>query len=73
MRRSVDLTRRCNEPEWLDGAELNPVELESVLRDLASFNQTFLGHYPLLHWLGRAVRTAPRGAPLSLRKALRAS
>jgi len=66
MSRSVDLTRRCSEPEWLDGAELDPSELESVLRDLAAFNQAFLGHYPLLRWLGAAVKTARRVAPLSL-------
>lgn len=66
MRPTVDLTRRSTETEWLDGAEIDPIELERVLRDLASFNRAFLGHYPLLHWLGRAVKTAPRGTPLTL-------
>lgn len=59
----VDLTHRRDEAEWLDGADLNPADLERVLRDLATFNQMFLGHYPLLHWLGRAARG---GAPLTL-------
>lgn len=58
-----DLTRRSDEAEWLDGADLNPAELARVLHDLATFNQTFLGHYPLLRWLGRADMT---GGPLTL-------
>ena len=33
----IDLTQRRNEAEWLDGTDIDPVELESVLRDLASF------------------------------------
>jgi 2-polyprenyl-3-methyl-5-hydroxy-6-metoxy-1,4-benzoquinol methylase len=62
----VDLRHRRDEPEWLDGADLDPDELEAVLRDLATFNQVFLGHYPLLRWLGQAVRAAGHGAPLTL-------
>jgi 2-polyprenyl-3-methyl-5-hydroxy-6-metoxy-1,4-benzoquinol methylase len=66
-RPSLDLSHRRDEPEWLDGADLNPAELEAVLRDLATFNQVFLGHYPLLHWLGQAVRAAAgHGAPLTI-------
>jgi 2-polyprenyl-3-methyl-5-hydroxy-6-metoxy-1,4-benzoquinol methylase len=63
---SLNLTQRSNEAEWLDGADLDPVELARVLRDLATFNQLFLGHYPLLHWLGQAVRAAGNRAPLTL-------
>jgi SAM-dependent methyltransferase len=66
MRPLVDLSRRSNEPEWLDGADIDPVELEKVLRDLATFNGAFFGHYPLLRWLGRAVRTTPKEKPLTL-------
>jgi SAM-dependent methyltransferase len=62
----IDLTRRSNEAEWLDGADIDPVELESVLGDLASFNQAFLGHYPLIHWLGPAISAAPKGSPLTV-------
>ena len=62
----LDLRHRRDEPEWLDGADLNPAELEAVLRDLATFNQVFLGHYPLLRWLDRAVRAAGRDAPLTV-------
>jgi SAM-dependent methyltransferase len=65
-RSSLDLTHRHNEAEWLDGTDINPVELESVLRDLARFNQAFLGHYPILGWLGRAFKAAPKGAPLTV-------
>lgn len=63
---SLDFTHRRDEPEWLDGADLDPSELEAVLRDLATFNQTFLGHYPLLRWLGEAVRAAGHDGPLTL-------
>jgi SAM-dependent methyltransferase len=63
---SIDFRCRSDEVEWLDGTGVNPVELESVLRDLASFNQTFLGHYPLLRWLSRAIQAAPKGASLTL-------
>jgi SAM-dependent methyltransferase len=63
---TIDLTHRSDEAEWLDGADINPTELEHVLRDLASFNQTFLGHYPLLRWLRRAIERAPKGVPLTV-------
>jgi 2-polyprenyl-3-methyl-5-hydroxy-6-metoxy-1,4-benzoquinol methylase len=57
---------RSGEAEWLDGADLDPADLVHVLRDLAAFNGMFLGHYPLLRWLGRAVRGSRSGAPLTL-------
>ncbi len=65
LRPSIDLTHRGEQAEWLDGSEVNPVELENVLRDLARFNGTFLGHYPLIRWLSRAVRATPVG-PLTV-------
>ncbi|HEV2300260.1 MAG TPA: methyltransferase domain-containing protein [Stellaceae bacterium] len=63
---SRDFTRRSNEPEWLDGADLDGEELAAVLRDLASFNRTMLGHYPILNWLGRAIRDLRPERPLNL-------
>lgn len=66
VRPFLDLTHRRDEAEWLDGADLSPVDLERVLRELAIFNQIFLGHYPLLRWLGQAFRAAGTGAPLTL-------
>jgi SAM-dependent methyltransferase len=66
LRSTIDLTHRCDEAEWLDGTDINPTELEHVLRDLARFNQTFLGHYPLLRWLRRAIQAAPKGVPLTV-------
>jgi SAM-dependent methyltransferase len=66
LRSRIDLTRRHDEAEWLDGTDINPLELEHVLRDLASFNQTFLGHYPLLRWLRRAIAAVPKGVPLTV-------
>ena len=65
-RPAVDLRRRSLEPEWLDGADLDPEELRKVLHDLATFNQTFLGHYQLLRWLSQAVRAHGSGPPLRL-------
>lgn len=63
---SFDPARRSLQPEWLDGADLDPAELKRVLRDLATFNQTFLGHLQLLRWLGTAVRTHSGSTPLRL-------
>jgi SAM-dependent methyltransferase len=66
MHPSINLKRRSDETEWLDRTDINPVDLENVLRDLASFNRTFLGHYPLLRWVAQAVRKAPKESPLTL-------
>jgi SAM-dependent methyltransferase len=66
LRSTLDLTHRSDEAEWLDGTDINPTELEHVLRDLASFNQTFLGHYPIIRWLRRAIAAAPKGVPLTV-------
>lgn len=63
---SINLKRRSDETEWLDRTDLNPVDLENVLCDLASFNRTFLGHYPLVGWIAQAVRAAPKETPLTL-------
>lgn len=66
LRSTIDLTHRRDEAEWLDGTDINPTELEHVLRDLAKFNQAFLGHYPILRWLRRAIDAAPKGVPLTV-------
>jgi len=66
MQSAIDLRRRSDETEWLDRTDINPVDLENVLRDLASFNRTFLGHYPLVRWVAQAVRAAPKETPLTL-------
>lgn len=66
LRSSPDLTHRRDVTEWLDRTDINPAELERVLRDLARFNRTFLGHYPLVHWLRRAIKAAPEGVSLSV-------
>jgi SAM-dependent methyltransferase len=60
---SIDLKQRSQESEWLDREDLDPTELEHVLSDLARFNQTFFGHYPLLRWLDKAVSGQPTAAP----------
>ncbi len=65
-RPSFDPAHRSDQTEWLDGADLDPGALARVLHDLANFNGMFLGHYPLLRWLGRAVRASQSGAPLTL-------
>jgi SAM-dependent methyltransferase len=64
--RQPDLTHRHHETEWLDGADINPVELEEVLRDLARFNGAFLGHYPILRWLRHAIKLTPKGTSLTI-------
>jgi SAM-dependent methyltransferase len=66
LKPSFDLTRRRNETEWLDSTDIKPAELEHALRDLATFNQTFFGHYPLLSWLGRAIGATPKSTPLTV-------
>ena len=60
---SIDRKQRSQESEWLDQGDLHPTELEHVLRDLARFNQTFFGHYPLLRWLEKALSSQSSAAP----------
>jgi SAM-dependent methyltransferase len=64
--RHPDLTNRHHQAEWLDGADINPTELEQVLRDLARFNGAFLGHYPILRSLRRAIKSTPKGTSLTI-------
>ena len=63
---SHDLSRRSAEAEWLDGADASPEELALVLRDLARFNGAMLGHWPVIDWLRRATRGAPKEKALTL-------
>src|SRR5258708_21726854 len=63
---SRDLSRRSGESEWVDGAEASPQELALVLRDLARFNGAMLGHWPVIDWLRRATKDAPKEAALTL-------
>jgi SAM-dependent methyltransferase len=58
--------RRSGGPEFLDAAELTPVELAPILRDLARFNGAMFGHWPALSWLKRATRNLPKGELLTL-------
>jgi 2-polyprenyl-3-methyl-5-hydroxy-6-metoxy-1,4-benzoquinol methylase len=61
-----DLSRRSTESEWLDDADMDPAELECVLRDLARFNGAMLGHRPVITWLRRATKDAPSGRTLTV-------
>src|SRR4029077_7547494 len=63
---SRDLSRRSTESEWLNGADASPEELALVLRDLAWFNGVMLGHWPVIDWLRRATKGAPRETALTL-------
>ena len=63
---SRDLSRRSTESEWLDDAGVGSAELQLVLRDLARFNGAMLGHWPVVAWLRRATRDAPRDQPLTV-------
>ncbi len=62
----LDLTQRSSDTEWLDRQEIDPIELEKALRDLARFNGAFLGHYPIRRWLQRAIKRVPQGTPLTI-------
>ena len=61
-----DLARRSAESEWLDDADMDPAELELVLRDLARFNGAMLGHRSVIAWLRRATKDAPNDRPMTL-------
>jgi SAM-dependent methyltransferase len=61
-----DLSRRGTQAEWLDGVDLDPAELALVLRDLARFNTAMFGHRPVIGWLKRAVKNAPKDRELTL-------
>jgi hypothetical protein len=63
---SHNLSRRSAESEWLDGADASPEELALVLRDLARFNGAMLGHWPVIDWLRRATKDAPKEKALTL-------
>lgn len=62
----LDFVHRHEEDEWLDRTDLDRIERESALRDLASFNRAFLGHYSVFGWLRRAIKAAPEGCPLTI-------
>jgi len=40
-------------------AGVDSTELGRILRDLARFNGAMLGHWPVLQWLGRAIKDVP--------------
>src|ERR1700730_18842119 len=61
-----DLSRRRAESEGLDSADATPEELALVLRDLARFNGAMLGHWPVIDWLRRATKDAPKEVALTL-------
>ena len=61
-----DLARRSAESEWLDDADMDPAELELVLRDLARFNGAMFGHRSVIAWLRRATKDAPNDRPMTL-------
>lgn len=62
----LDWSRRSGASEWLDDADLHPAELERVLRDLARFNGSMLGHRPIMTWLRRATKSAAKDQQLTL-------
>src|SRR3984893_8415798 len=63
---SRDLSRRRAESEGLDAADASPEELALVLRALARFNGSMLGHWPVIDWLRRATKDAPKEKALTL-------
>lgn len=61
-----DFAKRGEDPEWLDGADLDSQQLAAVLRDLARFNTAMLGRYPIERWLRKAIRGHRLRRPLRL-------
>lgn len=62
----LDVSRRTDEAEWLDDANLHPTELKRVLHDLARFNGTMFGRRIMVSWLARAINDAPTATPLTV-------
>jgi SAM-dependent methyltransferase len=62
----LDLSRRSDQAEWLDDAELQPEELARVLRDLARFNGAMFGHRPVIAFLLRVAARAGQGQTLTV-------
>jgi SAM-dependent methyltransferase len=60
------LAARSPEPEWLDQADIPADERAAVLRDLDRFNGALLGQWPIVRWVGRALRRAELGEPLTV-------
>jgi 2-polyprenyl-3-methyl-5-hydroxy-6-metoxy-1,4-benzoquinol methylase len=57
--------QRSGEAEWLDSPDISPAELQLVLKDLAWFNGSMLGHLPVVRWLARATKRAG-GVPYTI-------
>jgi SAM-dependent methyltransferase len=62
---AVDFSKRSFEAEWLDG-EGHDNELPHYLTDLAWLNATALGHWVIIRWLRRAVRSEDAARPFTL-------
>jgi SAM-dependent methyltransferase len=54
-----DFTRRADEDEWMDGADVSPEEFAACMRDLAAVNTLTLARRPTLAFVGAALAAAP--------------
>lgn len=60
------LATRADEPEWMDGDDVDPADFAACLADLAEVNTVTLGRPPTLAFVGRAARRAERGRALTI-------
>lgn len=58
----VDLSRRSDAAELMDGPDVAAEDYARCLRDLAAVNRVTLTHGPTLRWLDAMTRDLPRGA-----------
>ena len=62
----MDLSRRSELPEIMDGVHISEADYASALRDLAAVNRVTLTHAPVLAWLQRMTRRWPSGQAVSV-------
>lgn len=64
--RTLDLTTRSHEPEWMDDPAVDEATFRDCLIGLAAVNGWTLARPPTLAWLKEATRGLPPGAQFTL-------
>lgn len=62
----MDLSRRSDAVEEMDGPGVDAATYARCLHDLAMINRVTLTHRPTLRWLARATRDLPPDVPLTV-------
>jgi SAM-dependent methyltransferase len=62
----MDLSRRSNEAELMDGPSISREDYARCLADLEVVNRVTFTHRPTLKWLDRATASLRPGAPISI-------